>query len=118
LEERIDELSSRQVAVPRGNNAEDGDWKVVREELSRQAEYLRTLEATNAKMTSELFVLRQRHESLEVLREQKRDLERKLSATDALRQSVITLEAEVEVARREREEWFACCINPIWFFPN
>lgn len=104
-EERIEDMRSNQVGLPRADT-EDGDWKVVRDELSRQAEYLRTLESANAKMTSELSVLRSRHQSIEVLREQKRDLERKLSATDVLRQSVIRLEAEVDAARREREEWF------------
>lgn len=103
-EERIEDMRSNQVGLPRAET-EDGDWKVVRDELSRQADYLRTLESSNSKMTSELSVLRSRHQSIEVLREQKRDLERKLEATDVLRQSVIRLEAEVDAARREREEW-------------
>ena len=47
---------------------------VVREELHRQANYLRTLESMNAKLT----VLRDRQTSVEVLREQKRALEKRL----------------------------------------
>lgn len=79
----------------------------MRDELTRQASYLRNLESSNARMSGELTQLRQRNESVEVLKEQKRDLERKLATTDALRQSVVKLEAEVEAARKEREEWCA-----------
>jgi mitotic spindle assembly checkpoint protein MAD1 len=85
----------------------DSDWKVVRDELTRQASYLRNLESSNARMSGELVQFRQRNESIEVLKEQKRDLERKVATTDALRQSVSKLEAEVEAARKEREEWCA-----------
>lgn len=72
---------------------------------AKQASYLRNLESSNARMSGELAQLRQRNESIEVLKEQKRDLERKLATTDTLRQSVVKLEAEVEAGRKEREEW-------------
>lgn len=78
---------------------------VVREELHRQANYLRTLESTNAKLTSEINVLRERNTSVEVLREEKRGLERKVQMLEDLRTKVVKLEAEVAAGRREREEW-------------
>ncbi|KAF9650450.1 MAD-domain-containing protein [Thelephora ganbajun] len=81
------------------------DWKVVRDELTRQASYLRDLESSNARMSRELDHLRQRNKSIEVLEEQNRDLKHKLTNTDALRDSVGRLEVEVEAARKEREEW-------------
>ncbi|KAH6874826.1 hypothetical protein BKA70DRAFT_1577145 [Coprinopsis sp. MPI-PUGE-AT-0042] len=59
---------------------------VVRKELHRQAEYLRALEAKNVKLTSELSYLRERKQSIKVLREEK-------------------LEAEVEAGRPAREAW-------------
>jgi mitotic spindle assembly checkpoint protein MAD1 len=87
----------------------DNDWKVVRDELTRQASYLRTLESSNVRMSAELTQLRLRNESIEVLTEQKHDLARKLEReitnTDALRQSVAKLEVEVEASRKEMEEW-------------
>ena len=79
---------------------------VVREELHRQANYLRALESTNAKLTSELIVLRERQTSVEVLKEEKRGLERKVQVLEELRTKVVRLEAEVEAGRREREEWY------------
>ncbi|KAJ7777883.1 spindle assembly checkpoint component Mad1 [Mycena maculata] len=84
---------------------ETTDMAVVREELHRQATYLRTLESTNAKLTSELAVLRDRHTSIEVLREEKRGLERKLKPLEDLREQVVKLEAQVEAGRQERETW-------------
>ena len=109
LEEENDALKSRKTPErPVATDpSTDNDWKVVRDELTKQASYLRNLESSNARMTGELAQLRQRNESIEVLKEQNRDLERKLSSMDALRQSVVRLEAEIEAARKEREEWCA-----------
>jgi mitotic spindle assembly checkpoint protein MAD1 len=109
LEEENDALESSKVSEGPATTdpSTDNDWKVVRDELTRQASYLRNLESSNARMSGELVQLRQRNESIEVLKEQKRDLERKLANTDSLRQSVSRLEAEVEAARKEREEWCA-----------
>ena len=85
--------------------AEEENWSVVREELHKQADYLRTLEGTNAKMSMELNNLRERQASVEVLKEEKRGLERKVKVLEELREKVVKLEAEVEAGRREREEW-------------
>ena len=64
------------------------------------------MEADNARMSSELTTLRQRQANAEVLKEQKRELERKLVGMDGLREKVVKLEAELEAARKEREEWY------------
>lgn len=110
LEDENDALKSHKVSEGPATTdpPTDNDWKTVRDELTRQASYLRTLESSNARMLGELVQLRDRNESIEVLKEQKRDLERKLDNADSLRQSVARLEAEVEAARKEREEWCAC----------
>ena len=56
--------------------SEEENMGVLHEELHRQANYLRTLESTNATLTSELtVVLKERQMSVEVLREQKRCME-------------------------------------------
>lgn len=79
---------------------------VVQEELQRQAAYLQNLEATNTKLNAELGILRERHTSVEVLREEKRGLEQKVSILEELRTKVIALEAELEIGRQEREKWY------------
>ncbi|KAJ7481691.1 spindle assembly checkpoint component Mad1 [Mycena latifolia] len=102
IQVQFQELST---APAPSNEQENSDMAVVREELHRQASYLRTLEATNARLTTELAVLRERHTSIEVLREEKRGLERKLQPLEALRERVVKLEAQVEAGRQERETW-------------
>ncbi|KZT64690.1 MAD-domain-containing protein [Daedalea quercina L-15889] len=92
--------------------ADEETWAVVRAELSRQAEYMRTLEATNAKLGAENGALRERHVSVEVLKEQKRALERKLQGAEALREKVVRLEAELEAARHERATWASESAQP------
>ena len=44
--------------------------------------------------------------SVEVLREQKRGLEKRVQVLEELRTKVVKLEAEVEAGRREREDWY------------
>ena len=95
--------------------SEEENMSVVREELHRQANYLRSLESTNAKLTSELTVLRERQTSVEVLREQKRGLEKKVQVLEELRTKVVKLEAEVEAGRREREDWYLSSFHSINF---
>ena len=112
LQDQLDELVEAQANTSRFSLAsnddtkEREDWTIVREELHRQASHLRTVEAANVKMTSELTMLRQRNTSLEVLREQKRELERKVEGMEPLKEKVARLEAELDAARKEREEWY------------
>ena len=112
LQSQFDELSANQETLMR-RVSEEENMSVVREELHRQANYLRTLESTNAKLTSELTVLRERQTSVEVLREQKRGLEKRVQVLEELRTKVVKLEAEVEAGRREREDWYL--FSPIIF---
>ncbi|KAI1786094.1 MAD-domain-containing protein [Ganoderma leucocontextum] len=104
LQAQFDELNAAQDSMTL-SHGQDEDWTVVREELHRQAKYMHQLETANAKMTAELNVLREKQTSVEVLKEQKRDLERKLRGADELREQVVKLEAELDAARQEREEW-------------
>jgi len=87
------------------SSSENENWSVVRDELQRQAGYLRSLESKNAKLTTELARYKDRYASVEVLREEKRALESKVAMMEGLREKVAKLEAQVEAARREREDW-------------
>ncbi|KAG1856052.1 spindle assembly checkpoint component Mad1 [Suillus subalutaceus] len=84
---------------------ENENWSVVRDELQRQAGYLRSLESINAKLTTELARYKDRHASVEVLREEKRTLEGKVAIMEGLREKVAKLEAQVDAARQERKDW-------------
>lgn len=110
LQAQYDELSANQEAFSR-KVSDDESMAVVREELQRQAAYLRNLEATNMKLNAELGILRERHTSVEVLREEKRGLEQRVTMLEQLRAKVITLEAEVEAGRQELEKrYVADCV--------
>jgi mitotic spindle assembly checkpoint protein MAD1 len=114
LQSQFDELSASQDTLMR-RVSEEENMGVVREELHRQANYLRTLESTNTKLTSELSVLRERQMSVEVLKEEKRGLEKKVQVLEEFRTKVVRLEAEVEAGRREREEWYLFLLHSLAF---
>ncbi|EJD55527.1 hypothetical protein AURDEDRAFT_109823 [Auricularia subglabra TFB-10046 SS5] len=84
---------------------EEQNWTVIREELHRQAQHTRKLEAENARMISDIRVLRTRAETAEVLREEKLSLEKKLRNAEQYRDQVARLQAEVDAARTERAKW-------------
>ncbi|KAJ8583278.1 MAD-domain-containing protein [Rhizopogon salebrosus TDB-379] len=104
LQQRLDDAHAATDSSVRSTN-ENENWSVVRDELQRQAGYLRSLESTNAKLTIELTRYKDRHASVEVIREEKRALESKVAMMEGLREKVAGLEAQVEAARREREDW-------------
>ncbi|KIJ67419.1 hypothetical protein HYDPIDRAFT_84428 [Hydnomerulius pinastri MD-312] len=106
LQQRLDEVEAANDPILKRHD-EDENWGVIRDELHRQATYLRSLETTNAKLSAELGRYKDRHANLEVLREEKRALERKVSITEELREKVVSLEAQVAAARRERQEWWS-----------
>ncbi|KAG8969020.1 coiled-coil domain-containing protein mad1 [Tulasnella sp. 419] len=109
LRDQLDELESEKESHPK--KEEDNNWSVIREELSRQSSYMKSLESTNTRLQSEVISLRARQTSIEVLREEKRDLERKLLKAQEDKERVVKLESELDAARREREEWTSSLLN-------
>lgn len=104
LQQQLDDAHAATDFSARSSN-ENENWSVVRDELQRQAGYLRSLESINAKLTTELARHKDRHASVEVLREEKRTLESKVAIMEGLREKVAKLEAQVEAARQERKDW-------------
>ncbi|KAF9035171.1 spindle assembly checkpoint component Mad1 [Panaeolus papilionaceus] len=106
LQEDYDELLGSTEAQTRAQRDEES-MHIVRDELLRQTEYLKKLESANSKMNSELRTLRAREKSVEVVREEKRDLERRVGGVEELRRRVGELEGErdrlrLKVSERER----------------
>ncbi|THH06328.1 hypothetical protein EW145_g4160 [Phellinidium pouzarii] len=83
----------------------DKDIEIVRGELARQTAHLATLEATNARLTSELERVRARAHGAEVLREEKRELERRATGADELRQRIAELEEAGIAFEEQKKEW-------------
>ncbi|RYP56240.1 hypothetical protein DL771_012027 [Monosporascus sp. 5C6A] len=83
--------------------AQTGDAEtiaVIRRELTDQVQHIRSLEARNAKQHAELSHLRQIHKAVEVVEEEKRSLQRKLEAAQALETEL----AEVRIQRQRLED--------------
>ncbi|KAG6336210.1 hypothetical protein ID866_2887 [Astraeus odoratus] len=104
LQRKLDELEAANDPMTKRLD-EDQNWGVIRDELHRQAAHMRSLEATNARLNAELSRYKDRHENVEVVREEKRTLERKVAVMEELREQIVSLEAQLEAARRERQEW-------------
>ncbi|KAI6024232.1 spindle assembly checkpoint component Mad1 [Pisolithus marmoratus] len=104
LQQKMDDLEGPNAST-QNRHDDDQSWAVIRDELHRQAAYMRSLEATNAKLNAELVRYKDKHANIEILREEKHALERKVAVTEELRERVVSLEAQVEAARRERQEW-------------
>jgi mitotic spindle assembly checkpoint protein MAD1 len=102
LQSALDAQTATQADVSR-RETEEASWSVLRTELTRQAEHTRHLEAAHMRATVELNALRERHGTIEVLREEKLALERRAAAADELREAVVRLEAEVQAAHAERD---------------
>lgn len=79
--------------------AQSGDaetMEIIKKELSEQVQHIRKLEATNRDQVSELKHLRALRKAVEVVEEEKRTLQRKLEAAEAV-------EAELAEARIQRQ---------------
>lgn len=104
LREQIDQLEES-----RANSSismDNTQWAVVRDELKTQTEELRSAKTLNARLTSELNKLRVRNQNVEILREEKRDLERKLARLEEFKERASRLQGELEAAKSEREAWY------------
>lgn len=104
LQEKEEEMAALQqtdkVDAPVVTGNQDS---MLRGRLLEQTEQIRRLEDANAKMKGELLVLRERHANVEVLKEEKRILERRVRDGEVVRQQLGLMEAEVDALRQERE---------------
>lgn len=78
---------------------------MIRDELHRQADHLQAVESENARMKAELMVYRKRQTNIEILKEQKRELEKKAHDTERAQEQVAILQVQLDVAKKDVEEW-------------
>lgn len=103
-EEEIEGLNQASKAeTPLARKHDPAELDGLRSQLLQQTEQMRRLEDANAKMRGELLVLRERHANIEVLKEEKRILERRVRDAEAIREQLGLMEAEVDALRQERE---------------
>ncbi|KAI1493581.1 spindle assembly checkpoint component MAD1 [Biscogniauxia mediterranea] len=94
--------------------AQTGDAEtiaVIRRELSDQVQHIRSLESKNAKQHAELSHLRQIHKAVEVVEEEKRSLQRKVDAAEALEVELAEARMQRQRLEDERLAWTAYLRN-------
>lgn len=90
--------------------AQTGDAEtiaIIRRELSDQVQHIRSLEAKTSKQHTELVHLRQVHKAVEVVEEQKRSLQRKVDAAEALETELNETLLQKQRLEDERLAWTA-----------
>jgi mitotic spindle assembly checkpoint protein MAD1 len=112
VQQKEEELEGLKVSMRIGGgpvvSADSGrdskEWDALRSQLLQQTEQMRRLEDANSKMKAELLVMKERYTNVEVLKEEKRVLERRVRDTDALREQLGMMEAQVDALRQESEQ--------------
>ncbi|KAI5868334.1 spindle assembly checkpoint component Mad1 [Durotheca rogersii] len=90
--------------------AQTGDAEtiaIIRRELTEQVQHIRSLEARNAKQHAELSHLRQVYKAVEIVEEEKRSLQRRLEAAEALEPALNEARVQRQRLEDERLAWTA-----------
>jgi mitotic spindle assembly checkpoint protein MAD1 len=88
--------------------AQTGDTEtlaVIKKELTEQVTYIRKIEAINREQGAEIKLLRKQQKSVDVLEEEKRALETKLSLMDNLRKELNEAQLQKRILQDEKLEW-------------
>ncbi|KAI1470284.1 spindle assembly checkpoint component Mad1 [Daldinia caldariorum] len=94
--------------------AQTGDAEtiaIIRRELTEQVQHIRSLESKNTKQHAELTHLRQIHKAVEVVEEEKRSLQRRLEAAEALEPQLNEARLQRQRLEDERLAWTAYLQN-------
>ncbi|KAI1657859.1 spindle assembly checkpoint component Mad1 [Daldinia decipiens] len=94
--------------------AQTGDAEtiaIIRRELTEQVQHIRSLESKNTKQHAELTHLRQIHRAVEVVEEEKRSLQRRLEAAEALEPELNEARLQRQRLEDERLAWTAYLQN-------
>lgn len=70
-----------------------------------QLEHFKKLQSSHDTLEREVLVLRENTENVEILQEEKRSLEKKVSFLDDLRSKLARCESERADLQREKDEW-------------
>ena len=107
MSQRETEVGSLESEVLR-LKAETGDIEtlaIVKRELSEQVTHIRNLERTNREHNKELKHFRQVHKAVEIVEEEKRVLENKVSLMDDLRRELGEAHIQRRILEDERVSW-------------
>ena len=107
LTQRENEVGTLESEVLR-LKAQTGDadtLAVIKRELSEQVTHIKKLESTNRNQAMELKQFRRTHKAVEIVEEEKRDLETKLRAMGDLRRELGEAQLQRQILEDERKAW-------------
>ena len=78
---------------------------VIKRELSEQVAHIRRLESTNQDQNGQLKIFRHRQKAVEVVEEEKRALEARLSVMEDLRKGLREAQLQRQILEDERRSW-------------
>ncbi|KJZ70228.1 hypothetical protein HIM_10376 [Hirsutella minnesotensis 3608] len=111
--ERDNQIAKLEADVLR-YKAHSGDaetMEIIKRELSEQVQHIRALEATNRDQLSELKQLRAVNKAVQVVEEEKRSLQRKLEAAEAIETELAETRLQRQRLQDERLAWTAYLNN-------
>lgn len=94
--------------------AQNGDadtLAVIKRELSDQVTHIRKLESMNREQNAELKHFRRIHKAVEVVEEEKRVLQNKITVTDSLEKELGEAQLQRQILEDERKSWTAYLQN-------
>lgn len=104
--ELIDNLQKKNRSFEAEIN-DSNDIKILNRELLEQLSYIKSLEKKNLQQSRELKQLRESYKSVQILQEEKANLEFQLKLMDDLRQRLGESEIECAILKREKIAWAA-----------
>ena len=96
-----------QVLQLKAQGGDSDELSVVKRELSEQVAHIKKLESTNRQQLAELKELRKQQKSVQVVEEEKRDLEGKLRMMNDLRRELGEAQLKQQLLEDERKSWTA-----------
>lgn len=105
-EAQVGELESEVIRL-KAQNGDTDTLAVIKRELTEQVTHIRKLEATNREQQAELKQFRKQHKAVEVVEEEKRVLESKISRMKDLERQLGEAEMRIEDLQNERQSWTA-----------
>lgn len=103
-EKEAGELESELLKL-KANKGDEGNLAILQRELSEQVGHIRRLESTNRDQLKELTQFRKAHKAVEIVEEEKRTLENRVSVLDTVQKQLREAEIQRQILEDERRSW-------------
>lgn len=105
LKEKEAGESESEVLRLKAKSGDEGTGAILQKQLSEQVDHIRRLESTNRDQLKELTQFRRAHKAVEIVEEEKRALESRVSVMDKVQQQLRETEIQRQILEDERRSW-------------